>query len=79
VQETLITLLTQQYEQMKIAEARDLPIVQVLDRAVTAERHSKPRLRLNLAIAGVTSLFMGIFLAFFVEYLRNLPGRARPT
>ncbi len=38
--------------------------MQVLDRAVPAERHSKPGLRLNLAIAGVTSLFVGIFLAF---------------
>lgn len=77
VQETLVTLLTQQIEQARMTEARDLPIVQVLDRAVPAERHSKPRLRLNLAIAGVTSLFVGIFLAFFLEYLRNLPRRAR--
>lgn len=77
VQETLVTLLTQQLEQVRMAEARDLPIVQVLDRAVPAERHSKPRIRLNLAIAGVTSLFVGIFLAFFLEYLRNLPRRAR--
>jgi uncharacterized protein involved in exopolysaccharide biosynthesis len=77
VQETAVSLLTQQLEQVKIAEARDLPIVQVLDRAVPAERHSKPRLRDNLAIAGVTSLFVGIFLAFFLEYLRNLPRRPR--
>jgi tyrosine-protein kinase Etk/Wzc len=77
VQETLVTLLTQQVEQARMAEARDLPQVQVLDRAVPAERHSKPRLRLNLALAGVTSLFAGIFLAFFLEYLRNLPRRAR--
>ena len=77
VQETLVTLLTQQLEQARLAEARDTPVVQVLDRAVPAERHSKPRLRLNLTIAGVTSLFVGIFLAFFLEYLRNLPRRAR--
>ncbi len=79
VQETVVTLLTQQLEQAKIAEARDMPVVQMLDRAVPAERHSRPRLRLNLAIAGVTSLFVGIFLAFFLEYLRNLPRRARTT
>lgn len=77
VQETLVTLLTQQFEQARLAEARDLPIVQVLDRAVPAERHARPRLRLNLAIAGVTSLFMGIFLAFSVEYVENARRRRR--
>lgn len=77
VQETLVALLTQQVEQARLAEARDMPVVQVLDRAVPAVRPSKPRLRLNLAMAGVTSLFVGIFLAFFLEYLQNLPRRAR--
>lgn len=71
VHETLVILLTQQLEQAKLAEAKDLPIVQVLDYAVPAVRPSKPRLRLNLAIAGVTSLLGGIFLASVVEYLRN--------
>lgn len=76
VQETLVMLLTQHLEQAKIAQARDLPIVQVLDRAVPAERHSKPRIRLSVAIAGLTSLFVGILLAFFVEYVRKPARRA---
>lgn len=69
VQATLFTVLTQQYEQAKIAEARDTPTVQLLDKAVPAERKSKPNVRLNMAIAGALSLFVGIFLAFFLEYL----------
>ena len=77
VQETLVTLLIQQVEQARMAEARDIPVIQVLDRAVPAERHSKPRLRLHLAIAGVTSLFTGIVAAFFIEYLRHTRRRAR--
>lgn len=44
VQETRVTLLTRQVEQARLAEARDMPVVQVLDRAVPAERHSR-RLR----------------------------------
>lgn len=79
VQETLVTLLTQQVEQARLAEARDLPVVQVLDRAVVPQRHVKPRLRLNLALAGVTSLFAGVFLAFFMEYVARLRGRPRPA
>jgi tyrosine-protein kinase Etk/Wzc len=72
VQETVYTLLTQQLEQAKIAQARDMPTVQVLDAAVPADRKSKPRVTLNMAIAGLTSLFAGIFLAFLLEYLARL-------
>jgi len=77
VQETLFTVLTQQYEQAKIAEARDTPIVQVLDRAVPAERKSKPKVRQNMAIAGMLSLFVGIFLAFFLEYFERMRVQER--
>lgn len=72
VQETVYTLLTQQLEQAKIAQARDMPTVQILDAAVPADRQSKPKITLNVAIAGVTSLLVGIFLAFFLEYLARL-------
>ncbi len=73
VQETVFTLLTQQFEQAKIAEARDTPIVQVLDRAVPAEFKSRPSTRTNAAIAGFISLTVGVLLAFFLEYV----GRVR--
>jgi capsule polysaccharide export protein KpsE/RkpR len=79
VQETVYTLLTQQYEQAKIAEARDTPVVQVLDKAVPAERKSRPRPFLNTAIAGTLSLFVAIFLAFFLEYLERMRVRERRT
>lgn len=75
VQETLYTLLTSQLEQAKLAEARDTPTVQVLDPAIPAEKKSKPSIRLNMMIAGVLALFVGIFLAFFLEYL----DRHKPT
>jgi len=76
IQETVYNLLTQQLEQAKIAEAQDTPTVQILDRAVPAERKWKPRIRLNMALAGAASLFMGIFLAFFLEYLSGLRKRS---
>ena len=73
VQETLVTLLTQQLEQARILEVKDLPIVQVLDRAVPAERPDKPRVRLNVAISAVASLLVGICLAFLLEWVRRAP------
>jgi tyrosine-protein kinase Etk/Wzc len=79
VAETLVTLLTQQLEQAKIAEARDLPIVQVLDRAVPAERPSRPRLLVNILLAGLGSLVVGALLALCVEGYRRAPRRSPPA
>jgi len=67
IQEVLVTLLTQQLEQTKIAEARDTPVVQPLDRAVPAERYSRPRAVLNAGIAGIVSFIFASFLAFILE------------
>lgn len=72
IQETVFNLLTGQFEQAKINEARDMPTVQLLDKAVAAERKSRPKTVLNMAIAGALSLFVGIFLAFFLEYLERI-------
>lgn len=80
VQETLFTLLTSQHEQAKIAEARDTPTVQVLDLAVPADKRSRPRLLLNLAVAGMLSLVVGVFAAFFLDYrtrVRQVSATAR--
>jgi polysaccharide biosynthesis transport protein len=43
--------------------------IQVVDKAVPAERKSRPSIRQNMMLAGVLSCFIGIFLAFFLEYL----------
>jgi tyrosine-protein kinase Etk/Wzc len=76
VQEALYTMLTSQYEQAKIAEARDTPTVQVLDSGIPAERKSKPIIRLNMMIAGALALMLGVFLAFFMEYLERMKAVA---
>lgn len=75
VQETLVTLLTQQLEQARISEAKDLPIVQVLDRAVPADRPIRPRVRLNVAVAVIASLIGGVCLAVLRERLQRSPHR----
>jgi tyrosine-protein kinase Etk/Wzc len=75
VQESLVTILTQQVEQARIAEAKDIPVVQILDRAVPAARHSKPRLPLNLALAAVIGLLVGFGLAYLRDLWPALPSR----
>ena len=76
-QETLVTLLVQQVEQARIAEAKDMPIVQRLDRAVPAERHSRPRMGLHLGVAAVVSLALGVLGALGREYARSLAPTSR--
>lgn len=71
VQETLVTLLAQQAEQARLNEAKDLPTVQVLDRAVPARRPSRPSLASNTLFAAVGSLTLGIVLAVVVESVQN--------
>jgi len=72
VQETVVTLLTQQFEQAKIAEAKDIPVVNILDQAVPAERPSKPRVLLNLAVAGAVGTALAAMLAFLLDYIARL-------
>ena len=79
VQETLYALLISQYEQAKLTEARDTPTVQVLDPAIPAERKSRPKILLNVLIAGILSLFIGIFWAFVREAMdRRKPEFSPP-
>ena len=73
VQAQIYAMLISQYEQAKLAEARDTPTVQVLDPAIPAEKKSKPRIGLNMMIAGVLALVVGVVLAFALEYV----GRVR--
>lgn len=79
LQEAIYTTLSTQYEQAKIAEARESVEVNVLDYAVPPEKPSKPNTMLNVLIAGVSALFLGIFLAFFLEFWQNLKKELRES
>lgn len=66
-----LKILTQLYEQVKFEEAREDISFQIIDRAVPPQRKIKPKVGLNIMLAGITSLFIGIFLSFFFEYLKR--------
>lgn len=71
-QETVFELLSKQYELAKIDEAKESSNIQVLDRAVPAERKSKPR-KFIIIIAG---FFVGIFMAIFLVLLHDAYSRS---
>lgn len=58
VQETVYELLTQQYEMARIEEAKDVPVVSVIDPPGIPEKKSfPPRLLLSLALTALCFLF----------------------
>ncbi len=69
VTEGIYTTLLQRYEEMRINEAMESANVSVLDPAIEPRTPIKPRVRLNVAIAGFLGLFVGVGLAFLLEYL----------
>jgi tyrosine-protein kinase Etk/Wzc len=69
--ETLYDLLSKQYEVAKIDEARDAAVIQVVDKAAMPEKRVRPKRMLMIAIAAVTSFFIALLSAFFVEYIEN--------
>ena len=71
VQETVFTLLTGQYEQAKMVEARDNPTVQVLDSGVPADRKSRPKVVLNALVAGIGAFLFGCIFVLLREAIAN--------
>lgn len=70
------TLLTQQYETAKIDEAREAVSFEVIDWARVPEKRFKPKRRQIVMVAFTASLFMAMFIAFFLDYLEKMKKRA---
>jgi len=73
-QEVYLTL-TREYEQARIAEVRDTPLLTIVDRAVPPYKKSSPH-RLLMVIA---ALVIGVVLAAWLTYTRALREHAEGT
>ena len=71
VLEELYVMLLTRNEEMRIAEAMQTADVQVIDAAVVPENPVKPRIKLNIAIGAVLGMFLGVGLAFLLEFVDN--------
>ena len=69
VAEQIYLLLRNRYEEVRITEAMQTADVMVIDPSVTPRRPIKPRVSLNVAIAAFLGLFVGVGLAFVLEFL----------
>ncbi len=73
--EAIYETLLKMYEQAKLDEAKENLYVEVIDYPILPDKPVKPKKKLMVAVAGVSSLFLGIFVAFFLEWLENIRKR----
>lgn len=73
----LFETLVKEYEMAKAQEMKEQISFQVIDPPYTPDRPYKPKKKLIVAVALVSGLFLGIFAAFFKEWLDNVKRRYR--
>jgi len=67
VQETMVELLTKQYEMARFSESKNLSPFQVLQKAKVPERKSKPARAKIVILVTFTVFFFSLPLAFILE------------
>lgn len=70
IHEALYSLLVKELEQARIKEAQNVPRLQVLDEAVPAERHARPKVLLLAVLAGIAGALVAAAGAFIVDSTR---------
>ena len=77
-QEAVWEILAKQFEMAKLDEAKDFPLIQVLDQATPPERKSKPKRSLIVLAAALAAFILAVLLAFLREKLlrrKQQPGQ----
>lgn len=64
IKEMLFELLTKEFEIAKIEEAKSMPTIQVLDKAIVPENKCKPARTKIILISGILSFFAAMTIAF---------------
>ena len=76
-QEAIYGQLTNQYEVVKLSEAKDSSTFQILDAADAPTKKSKPQRSLIVILATVTAFFISVFAAFIGDFLERMPEEDR--
>ncbi len=78
-QRKIYDLLVDAYEKAKIQEAKQDIYFTVLDKAVTPKKPFKPKTKRDVLLAALVGLFIGIFQAFFQEYISTAQQRLKDS
>jgi uncharacterized protein involved in exopolysaccharide biosynthesis len=71
VQEAIFEFIMQQYETSKFEEAKNTPVVQILDKAEPPQKKTFPKRIIIVLMAAAGSVVLGVGYATFVEYFRK--------
>jgi len=77
IKSNIYNLIAQQIQQGMLAEAKENFAFKIIDPPKVPDKKVKPKRRVMVMVAFVTTLFGGIFLAFFMEYLQGLKTRLK--
>ena len=72
------TTLAAKLQEARIAQAETAEPIRVVEAPVVPTRPIGPNKKMNVAVAGVLGLFLGVLLAFFAHYLEGAPP-SQPT
>jgi capsule polysaccharide export protein KpsE/RkpR len=72
IEATVADLLTRQFEAAKVEEAKELPVVQMLDSPNVAEKHSSPKRGLVIVGSFFFYISLGVLLIFLEGYWKGL-------
>ena len=76
IQQKVLEFLIPVYEQARIDEQKDVPVMLVLDKAIPAERRSSPKRTLITASAGLSALLLSVMYVLLVERYRRVRAAA---
>lgn len=68
-QEAVWEILAKQFEMAKLDEAKDFPLIQILDKAAPPEKKSKPKRSTIVMLATLVAFFLAVIWAFISEAL----------
>ena len=76
VQQKIYSLIAEKIETMMMAEVKEGFAFKVLDPPMTPDRKSKPKRAQMVVVAFMVSLFVGVFIVLFREYLKNIKAKS---
>ena len=68
IQQKILEYLVPMYEQAKVDEQKDVPVLLVLDKAIAPERKIRPQRSLIVFLAGTLSFFFFVLLSFLPSW-----------
>lgn len=77
LKQEVLAELNRQYEEARIQEVNDTPVITVIDQAVPPEKKSSPKRKLNVILAFVLGGVVSVMGAFTLEFVDRAQARDR--